>query len=95
MECCGIASKDNSKNTLTNGNAYSNYATSQIVVCNRKDNPTFRYSLLQTDGTVKDYDYTFQCIIWNPLKRETGKLTGASHVAASVSIALTAAYLMA
>ena len=97
MECCGVATKDASKNTLTNGKTYANFATDQIVVCNRKDNPVFRYSLKQeSDGSVQDYDYTFQCIVWNPLKKETGKLTGAVHVAvASLSSALTAAYLLA
>ena len=60
MECCGIATKDKTKDTIAN----VNYATDQIVVCNRKDNPYFRYSVPVKDAagditSVKEYDYTF------------------------------------
>ena len=60
MECCGIATKDKTKETISN----VNYATDQIVICNRKDNPVYRFAIPTKDATgkitgVKEYDYTF------------------------------------
>ena len=99
MECCGIATKDVTKDTISN----KNYATDQIVVCNRKDNPTFRYSVPVIDSTgpnagkitsVQEYDYTFQCIFWNPLKKETQALGATSLVASIATTAMTTAAFM-
>ena len=94
MECCGIATKDKTKDTITN----VNYATDQIVVCNRKDNPVFRYAVPVKDNTgaltsINEYDYTFQCIIWNPLKKETQALS-AKYLAAATTTAIALASLI-